>query len=290
MAASGAELVRNGTFDESGGWSPDGKVFRIDERCGQNGTGGLAWDNSDPNQYRLVSQPIKLEQGRRYRYSCRVKTENLVSTLAKNKRGAHMCVGWYDADGKWLAEVSPRKAPLGTTDWTELSGETPPIPENAASFSVSLYVNRGCTGKARFDDVSVAPIDEKPVSFMVSDAYRDLAAACDDVEFRVVLRLAAANLKPQDVKGEFVFVGKSGPFVEAASELDGSSAAVRILAARIAEGTHPVRFVLKSGDGRELDSASLDFTRTVALPRRKAYIDGRKRLIVDGKTFFQLGL
>ena len=290
MAASGAELVRNGTFDESGGWSPDGKVFRIDERCGQNGTGGLAWDNSDPNQYRLVSQSLKLERGRRYRYSCRVKAENLVSTLARNKRGAHMCVGWYDADGKWLAEVSPRKAPLGTTDWTELSGETPPIPENAASFSVSLYVNRGCTGKAWFDDVSVAPIDEKPVSFMVSDAYRDLAAACDDVEFRVVLRLAAANLKPQDVKGEFVFVGKSGPFVEAASELDGSSAAVRILAARIAEGTHPVRFVLKSGDGRELDSASLDFTRTVALPRRKAYIDGRKRLIVDGKPFFPLGM
>ena len=289
-AASGAELVRNGTFDERGGWTPDGKMFRIDERCGQNGTGGLAWESSDPNLYRLVSQSLKFEQGRRYRYSCRVKTENLVSTLTTNKRGAHMCVGWYDADGKWLAEVSPRKAPLGTTDWTELSGETPPIPENAASFSVSLYVNRGCTGKAWFDDVSVTPIDEKPVSFMVSDAYRDLAAERDDVEFRVVLRLAAANLKPQDVKGEFVFVGKSGPFVEAASALDGSSAAIRISAARIAEGTHPVRFVLKSHEGRELDSALLDFTRTVALPPRKAYIDGKKRLIVDGTPFFPLGM
>ena len=28
MAADGAELVRNGTFDEKGGWTPDGKVFR----------------------------------------------------------------------------------------------------------------------------------------------------------------------------------------------------------------------------------------------------------------------
>ena len=289
-AVDGAELVRNGTFDERGGWSPDGKLFRIDEGCGQNGTGGLAWESSDPDRYRLVSQSLKLERGRRYRYSCRVKTEDLVSTLAKNRRGAHMCVGWYDADGKWLAEVSPRKAPLGTTDWAELSGETPPIPENAASFNVSLYVNRGCAGKAWFDDVSVTPIDEKPVSFMVSDAYRDLAAARDEVEFRVVLRLAAANLKPQDVKGEFAFVGTSGPFVEAASELVGSSAAVRIQAARIAEGTHPVRFVLKSGDGRELDSVALDFTRTVAPPHRKAYIDGKKRLVVDGKPFFPLGM
>ena len=64
-AADGAELVRNGTFDERGGWSPDGKMFRIDARCGQNGTGGLAWENSDPRMYRLVSQSLKLEQGRR---------------------------------------------------------------------------------------------------------------------------------------------------------------------------------------------------------------------------------
>ena len=86
MAADGAEMVRNGTFDERGGWSPDGKMFRIDARCGQNGTGGLAWENSDPKQYRLVSQSLKLEQGRRYRYSCRVKTENLVSTLPSGRR------------------------------------------------------------------------------------------------------------------------------------------------------------------------------------------------------------
>ena len=62
-AASGAELVCNGTFDERGGWTPDGKMFRIDERCGQNGTGGLAWESSDPNLYRLVAQSLKFVAG-----------------------------------------------------------------------------------------------------------------------------------------------------------------------------------------------------------------------------------
>ena len=290
MPADGAEMVRNGTFDERGGWSPDGKMFRIDARCGQNGTGGLAWENSDPRIYRLVSQSLKLEQGRRYRYSCRVKTENLVSTLPSGKRGAHMCVGWNDSKGKWLAEVSPKEAPLGTTDWMEISGETPPMPENAATFSVSLYVNKGCTGRAWFDDVSVTPIDEKPVSFMLSDAYRDVAAAGDAVEFRVVLRLAAANLKAADVKGEFAFEGITGPFVAEATATDGISAAVKVPSARIAEGTHPVKFTLKTKDGRVLGEAAMDFTRTVTLPRRKAYIDGKRRLIVDGKPFFPLGM
>ena len=290
MAADGAELVRNGTFDEKGGWAPDGKVFRLDAHAGQNGTGGLVWENSDPKQYRLISQSLKLEPGRRYRYSCRVKTENLVSTLAKNKRGAHMCVGWNDSKGNWLAEVSPRQSPLGTTDWTEISGETPPMPENAASFSVSLYVCKGCMGKAWFDDVSVTPVDEKPVSFMLSDAYRDIAAAGGDVEFRVVLRLAAANLKPTDVKGEFAFEGMSGPFALAASSVDGVSAAVKVPVGRLAKGAHPVKFALKGLDGNVLGTAEMEFTRVDSLPVRKAYIDGKKRLIVDGKPFFPLGM
>ncbi len=289
-AVDGAEMVRNGTFDECGGWSTDGKMFRIDERCGQNGTGGLAWENADPKQYRLVAQSLKLEQGRRYRYSCRVKTENLVSTIAPHRCGAQMCVAWNDSKGNWLAEVSAQQSPLGTTDWMEISGETPPMPENAATFSVSLYVGRGCTGKAWFDDVSVTPIDEKPVAFMLSDAYRDVAAAGDAVEFRVVLRLAAANLKPVDVKGEFAFEGSGEPFAVEATAIDGVSAAVKVPAERIAEGTHPVKFTLKTKDGRALGEAAMDFTRTVTLPRRKAYIDGKRRLIVDGKPFFPLGM
>ena len=290
MVAYGAELVRNGTFDEKGGWKPDGKMFRFDAHAGQNGTGGLVWENSDPKQYRLISQALKLEPGRRYRYSCRVKTENLVSSSAKARRGAHMCVGWNDQNGKWLAEVSPRQAPLGTTGWTEIGGETPPIPENAATFGVSLYVNRGCVGKAWFDDVSVTPIEEAPVAFLLSSAYRDVAASGEDVEFRAVLRLASAGLVPEDVKAEFSFVGTDGQFSLVATSMDGISAAVRVPSARLAKGRHPVRFVLKKKGGDELGALSLDFERVDRLPARKAYIDGKKRLIVDGKPFFPLGM
>ena len=103
---------------------------------------------------------------------------------------AHFEGGIYgdDEKGNWIAEVSKSQKAVDC-DWTELVGETPPMPANAKSFNVCLYVCRGCTGHVWFDDVSVvqgekarpAPI----VCFRWSAAFAASAALREDSSNRV---------------------------------------------------------------------------------------------------------
>ncbi|MBR2838287.1 MAG: hypothetical protein IKE55_05880 [Kiritimatiellae bacterium] len=288
-----AELVRNGSFEETGDWGPDGKVFSFDQNGGQNGSGGIKWENSDPKEYRLLGQSLTLKTGMKYRYSCRVRQSGVVSSLPKSPGAtplaASICVAWNDKDGKWIAEVSASQKAIDC-DWTELVGETPPMPANAKSFSVSLYVNRGCTGRVWFDDVSVVQRDVPPVSFLVSSAYRDLAAD-GEVEFRAVLKIDTEDTPLSGLVAEFGYEGVRGRKTVAASEFTSESAALRLPVAALREGKGDVRFSLKSGEtGAELGTASLSFTRAKSLPARKAYVDDYRRLVVDGKPFFPIGM
>ena len=297
MAFGATDLVRNGSFEERGGWSPDGKVYSFDAHGGQNGSGGLKWENDDPKVYRLISQPLKLKTGMKYRYSCRVKQSGVASAVAKtdgmvrnvNPLCAAICVAWNDKDGQWIAEVSKAQK-TADCDWTELVGETPPMPANAKSFSVSLYVNRGCTGRVWFDDVSVVQSEIPPVSFLVSSAYRDLAAD-GEVEFRAVLKLDPDQTPLKGLKAAFAFEGAQGKVTKEATEFTAESAAVKVPVSALRLGKGIVGFTLSARkDGKALGSAQLTFERAKELPARKAWVDAHRRLIVDGKPFFPLGM
>ncbi len=293
--ADAAELVVNGSFDEGrAGWSPSG-LFAFDPRGGQNGTGGLSWKNSDSGAYRLVSQSLKLKTGMKYRYSCWARQRGMASSATFTDRNrptaCSICVAWNDADGKWIAEVSQSLRTLSDCGWTKLEGETPPMPANAKSFSVSLYVGRGCAGEAWFDDVSVEPVEVPPVTFLASSVYRDVATPGETVEFRAVLKIDEDATPLGGLVAAFSFEGANGPFSVAPDEFTAQTAAVRIPARRLRPGDSAVRFALSErASGRALGTAALRFSRVRELPRRRSWIDRHNRLIVDGKPFFPLGM
>ncbi len=295
LAAGAAELVVNGSFDEGkAGWSPRG-LFAFDSRGGQNGTAGLRWKNSDAKAYQLVSQSLKLKTGMKYRYSCWARQRGMASSATFTERNkpttCGICIGWNDADGKWIAEVSQTIRTLADCEWTKLEGETPPMPANAKTFSVSLYVGRSCTGEAWFDDVSVEPVEVEPVTFLASSVYRDVAASGETVEFRAVLKIDDEATPLSGLKAEFSFEGEDGAFSVAPDTFTAQSASVKVPARRLKSGGSAVRFALfEAASGRGVGRATLPFARVDELPRRKAWIDRHNRLIVDGKPFFPLGM
>ena len=81
FGAGTVPIVTNGGYEASAdgkvaGWSAQGKyVFRPGE--GMNGTGAFYYENDNPKYYGVPGQKIKLEPGRRYKFSVWVRTEDL---------------------------------------------------------------------------------------------------------------------------------------------------------------------------------------------------------------------
>ena len=285
MAAFGAgnePIVTNGGYEASAdgkvaGWSAQGKyAFRPGE--GINGTGAFYYENDNPKYYGVPGQKIKLEPGRRYKFSVWVRTEGLKG----DESGASICIEWCGADGKWLGGAYAGGV-KGTKFWTKVESMTQTIPAAARSFHVSAYVRKGMTGKAWFDDVSVTPVEPKVVSGIAATAYRNCAAS-GDVTFRALLEDEKAVL-PERLW--FRYVDADGRLRFAAADARFSCT---VPVSSLKMGRQKVGFSAYGADGGQLGSADMDFTRVEKLPTRRVWFDAQGRTIVDGKPFFPLGM
>ena len=278
-----AELLTNVSFEEvkdgaTVGWDvPEHYAFA--EGVGMNGTRALVFENRyDRDFYKYPSAQVAFEKGKRYEYSVWAKTEGLTGR-------AQLCMEWYDADGKWLSG-SYQGGFGGTKDWTQLKGVTPPIPSEAAKVRVAFLVSKGGLGKAWFDDISVKPLERPAFGGLYSSAYRNLSAD-GKVRFH-----AAVNLKEHPgARAVFSYKDAGGDMRSVKpTRLTENAAIFEIEAAHLVKGTHPVACDLIDRDGKRIGGGSLDFTRVNELPKRRAWIDGKRRAIVDGKPFFPLGI
>lgn len=278
------ELLANGSFEEgtgdgAAGWTLP-EHWRAEKNAGMNGSRGVAFENADDKDYyKFPSMPVELEAEKRYEYSVWAKTEDLVGGKA------NICVEWYDADGNWLSG-SYKAGPDGTRDWTQIAGVTPPMPSDAKSVRVAIYVSKGALGKAWFDDVSVRPLTRPAFGGLYSSAYRNLAAN-GKVKFHAAVNFAANP----GAKALFTYHAHDGGRRRVpATTATADAVVLEIDVSRLAVGTHPVSCELVAADGTRLGKGSLDFTRVEELPSRRVWIDGKRRAIVDGKPFFPLGM
>ena len=279
-----AELLANGSFEAGGGgaatgWSLPAR-WRVENGVGMNGTRGVVFENEDaPDDYQFPSAPVPFEAGMRYEYSVWARTEGL------SKGRANICVEWMDANGNWLSG-SYQAGPGGTRDWTQIKGVTPPIPSEASSVRVAVFVTKGGLGKAWFDDVSVRPMTRPVFGGIYSSAYRDLAAD-GKVRFHV-----AANLADHpNATVRFSYTASDGATKNvAATEVARDAAVLEVDVADLAMGTRRVRCEISDAAGKCLGGGALDFTRVAKLPARRTWIDGLRRTILDGRPFFPLGI
>ncbi|MFP4055825.1 MAG: hypothetical protein ACLF0G_03030 [Candidatus Brocadiia bacterium] len=296
----GRNLVPNPGFerDADGDGQPDGWSLppghcAWDAATRHGGEHSLRFTNAEPETYRLVTAPVPLLPGVRYRVSAWVKGEGVHDGDAW-QQGAGICIEWHDADGKWLGGHYP-KCREGTFEWARLGGESPPLPPEAARAHVVLYLRKGNVGTAWFDDVAVralrgpafsarlvrpayratveAATDEKPIAVQVRLNRREHALPAEGLDLEAELRDPAGRLLAR-------FPPRPAPPDEGPARM-----AWRLPALPL--GAHTLRVRLAA----RRPVAERQLALRVAMPlERKVRVDERRRLAVDGEPFFPLGL
>ncbi|MBT4815444.1 MAG: hypothetical protein HON70_07080, partial [Lentisphaerae bacterium] len=140
--------VTNPAFDtDAKGWGlPSG--FAYAPNGGRNGTGGLRYERTDSTLYPLSKSVVQLLPNTRYRFGAWIKSENVKG----DESGASICLEFVTNE-KWVGGAYAHGI-KGTRDWTliETIGTTPAEPVQA---TLTLYMRRGMTGTAWFDDVFI---------------------------------------------------------------------------------------------------------------------------------------
>ena len=270
----------------SAGWKlPPAYSVRTGE--GVNATAALVYENQNPNlPYAFPMCYVTLKTGVVYRVSVKIRTENLDP---KNGRGAQIALICEGADGKWIGE-SYSPGVRGTADWTEVELVTNhAIPAGTVRCGILAYCTPKSMGKACFDDIQIMPYEKPVVGAIFTSAYRNLAAT-GKVDFMVELAIPK-KYSPSDVKGVFSFLNASG--TREAMEVMPTvrdCAGVSLDVAKLKAGESEIGFALYAPDGVKLGETKTHFRRVVKLPKRRVWIDGHRRTIVDGKPFFPFGM
>lgn len=288
-----ANAVRNPGFEmtdaagATAGWLARQPGYLFADGVGRNGSRGLVYENRDPDFYSFPTQKLDVEPGCCYAFEVWVKTEGLKG----DESGATVCMEWSGRDGKWLGGAYADGV-RGTSDgWQKVQGCTRAIPTNAVRVSIAPYVRRGMTGKAWFDDLKVSRHYPPLVSAVSASCYRNTSAG-GPVTFFAGLALGEAGVNAQEVCGTFVLQPEGGKLARRAKPdaLTHDCATLSMDASDLPAGDYAVSFELATQDGVSKGRAETRFRRVVKLPERTAYIDAHRRLIVEGKPFFPLGM
>ncbi|HUT32010.1 MAG TPA: hypothetical protein VNE39_00905 [Planctomycetota bacterium] len=292
----GKNLVPNPGLElDAPGWDLPPGQCAWDASEKHSGARSLRFTNTDRNLYRLVTAPVALIPGVRYRISAWVKGKDVRGDA--QDQGAGLCIEWSDAKGQWLGGHYPSCKP-GTFDWTRLAGETGAVPANAASGHVVLYLRKHSTGTAWFDDVEVTAIRGPALDFgIVSPHYRaTVSRPTEGKKLGLRLRL---NLAEHDL-----------PERGLAFEASVATADGRVLATRrsprlaetqeatywvvdlpeLAAGRYTLAAGLLDAESRRLGEPTTAAFRVAEPIPRKVTLDETGRLVVEGKPFFPLGL
>ena len=281
----GLNLVLNPSFEllEEGrliGWSLPEGMCRPDESERRTGRRSLRFENKDPTNYKLVIQPLKLIPGRRYASVAWVKTLNVQG------EGAGICVEWKDEEGNWLGGVYPRCL-SGTNEGWKPVGTIFKLPREiggreVASAQIVLYMRKGTTGVAWFDDVQVREMIEPNLKAMLIDpSYRGIIKAGEPLSIELELRVRAKGSLEIMLDRE----GIKSMDVEAGTER------LNLNLPALKEGKHALTLILLDKEGEQIGRDSLSLSaRSAEWFKRATYIDERGRLIVEGKPFFPIGV
>lgn len=279
-------------------WRGPADTYARDASVARTGQASLHFRCDDAERYRLCSESIPLEPGRKYRVSVWVKTRE----VAGNDNGASVCVEWSDKEGQWLGGRYP-KGVTGTADWTQVV-EAFRVPLAAGACTLTCYGTRGTTGEAWFDDLEVVRMVDPPLrTVLVRPVYRGRITADGPREavVRARLKLADLDLRAEDVRleADLLALPEERVLQSAAARpaaraeegtLESLAADLALPVADLPEGRYAVAVRLLGPDGRVLGASRHALVREPESFRPRVAIDEHQRLIVDGKPFFPLGV
>ena len=178
-------LVKNPGFEAgAANWNIAKGTAQVVSDVAHSGKNSLHYTNADPKNYKMFTQKLDVHPGQHILFSAWVKGENLTG-----KEGAGLFVQSYDGS-KYIGGAFPSTL-TGTFDWKLVKGEYS-IPPSATSTTLGLYLRKGMTGTAWFDDVMVQV--EQPVpfaSFLEYPNYRGLLKQGDGTPWKFTVNINA---------------------------------------------------------------------------------------------------
>jgi len=184
----------------------------------------------------------------------------------------------------------------GDQDWFLVEGLTGPIPTNATSAAVELYLRQGMTGMAWFDDVTVVEEYPPPLDCVILQPnYRGrLAAGASGQRMRVRARVGhvlKGGLEPEQASLKIAIV--SGSHEVVARTFAGTQVGdndLTLEAGTLPAGDYQVRIELLAPDRTRVAAQDLDVhTLPPKAPSPTVFIDEHNRTLINGKPFFPLG-
>ena len=287
VVASDSEgnLLKNPGFEQGFvEWRKAGSEWHVEEGAGYDGGKALVWECAQPVKRSYPAQYVPLKPGCIYRFSALVKIDRL-------KGGAlELGVEWFDVNGKWVAGSYARRVDDNGAlkdGWMRFECETRPMRSTDVRGAVLCLVKEGSTGKVRFDDMTLDCVPAKRIAFLCTSAYRDSASEGDLRVFASVnaeTNRFAATLTVKTAEG----VEQTLEPVSCAED----AVTFSIPVARLARGAQKMVFRFRSREGGEVtDSAEIAFERTApGASHRRVSFDSQRRMLLDGKRFFPLGL
>jgi hypothetical protein len=277
-------VVNSGFEQGSQGWKVRG-AGGIDPRGGRNGTAALKYVRTDPRSYKLVSQKFSLKSNRFYRFGAWVKTEDVRKVAGG---GAGLCLEFSGPgkDGKrkymsgfFLSGIS------GTKDWTLLSA-TKRVPPKADRASLTLYLWKGATGTAWYDDAFLVEQDTNLWTAYTLSAYNTpVDGKCTVALFydnQSIMKRAA----PGALRGQLHFPKLKKTF---AVKIENDRAVFDLKG--LPEGRHDAEFYcLDTARKVVLYSKAMPLTIRAKAGERRVALDRRGRTWVDGELFLPIGV
>ncbi|MDH7570474.1 MAG: carbohydrate binding domain-containing protein, partial [Armatimonadota bacterium] len=280
-------LVGNPGFEEGGaGWNLP-LNYVVTEEAAHSGRRSLRVTNTDPAVYRLATQPVSVTAGRRYAFGAWVKTRG----VSGDESGATVCMEWYQGS-KYLGGAYPSGV-RGDSDWQLVQGQTGPIPDGADRVSVTLYLRRGMTGTAWFDDVYVRLVYPPALdAALLLPNYRGWVDPADPNP-RVLVRATVGEYLPSGMRPDQASLtlslqkGEREVRRTAVQDCRAGDHFLNLPARKLEPGQYRAVVLLRGPNGGELGRRVFDVTVPApGAPRPKVYIDRFNRCIVDGKPFF----
>ncbi|MBP5641335.1 MAG: carbohydrate binding domain-containing protein, partial [Victivallales bacterium] len=300
FAQLGVNLVQNPDFEElddrgfPAKWNYIPETFKSATDNVFEGKRSVHYFNTVAGKYQFFSQDIPAKPGHTYEYTIYAKQVNRPEAKGAGRppKANAFIEFWFK--GNYLGgDYTPSILPLNT-DWVKIVGQTT-IPENATRVNFGFRATPDGTNLCDiwFDKCSVVEIEGEYINnFATTNKYRDMsdggmvtifqglgsafkrlpenAASTIRMEILDSTGKAVMTLSPDSIQKEFVtFTFDSSKLPAGKYALQGSC-------------TSPLNH-------KEYKSNSA-FTKVDKLPEFKAYIDDHRRMIVDGKPFFPLGM
>ncbi|MCR1000880.1 carbohydrate-binding protein CenC [Serratia rubidaea] len=140
-------LLHNPGFEQGlQGWRGAGAG---PDSVAHGGAASLRYHNPDDARYRTFSQTIAAQPGQTIAFGAWLKGRGLQGP--PQDRGASVYIQSFDAQGRFLEGRYPAGI-VGDSDWRPISARYR-VPQRAARVTLGLYLRRGTTGTAWFDDV-----------------------------------------------------------------------------------------------------------------------------------------